>query len=79
MAISCQNDEKTVFYTGKLYGLTGMCVCVCVYILLYPFTKQIQFFHQTLITNNTTFLGTTALDKNDGAKISTMKVRQCLK
>ena len=24
MAISCQNDEKTVFYTGKLYGLTGM-------------------------------------------------------
>ena len=24
MAISPQNNEKTVFYTGKLYGLTGM-------------------------------------------------------
>ena len=26
MAIYPQNNEKTVFYTGKLYGLTGMCV-----------------------------------------------------
>ena len=25
MAISPQNNEKTVFYTGKLCGLTGMC------------------------------------------------------
>ena len=24
MAISPQNNEETVFYTGKLYGLTGM-------------------------------------------------------
>ena len=24
MAISPQNNEKNVFYTGKLYGLTGM-------------------------------------------------------
>ena len=24
MAISPQNNEKTIFYTGKLYGLTGM-------------------------------------------------------
>ena len=24
MAISAQNNEKNVFYTGKLYGLTGM-------------------------------------------------------
>ena len=24
MAISPQNNQKTVFYTGKLYGLTGM-------------------------------------------------------
>ena len=24
MAISPQNNEKIVFYTGKLYGLTGM-------------------------------------------------------
>ena len=24
MAISPQNNEKTVFYTGKLYRLTGM-------------------------------------------------------
>ena len=24
MAMSPQNTEKTVFYTGKLYGLTGM-------------------------------------------------------
>ena len=27
MAISPQNNENTVFYTGKLYGLTGMTVC----------------------------------------------------
>ena len=36
MAISPQNNEETVFYTGKLYGLTGMIyiyiyVCVCGY------------------------------------------------
>ena len=27
MAISPLNNEKTVFYTGKLYGLTGMLAC----------------------------------------------------
>ena len=27
MAISPQNNEKNVFYTGKMYGLTGMYIC----------------------------------------------------
>ena len=29
MAISPQNNEKNVFYTGKLYGLTGMTGSLC--------------------------------------------------
>ena len=34
MAISPQNNEKNVFYTGKLYGLTGMGVSVVCLVLV---------------------------------------------
>ena len=31
VAISPQNNEKNVFYTGKLYGLTGMHMCFMIF------------------------------------------------
>ena len=33
-AISPQHNEKNVFYTGKLYGLTGMCVFYALCVIL---------------------------------------------
>ena len=35
MVISPQDNEKTVFYTGKLYGLTGMCSFAYIWDWLY--------------------------------------------
>ena len=43
LAIPPQNNEETVFYTGKLYGLTGMRLHVCVMMwLLWEFLPLFQ-------------------------------------